>query len=150
MKKQDYSTADTARFKAERNAKTKAFKKQMKSSGTPIEIKYPEGCTQQQRGFTQSSGVIGYFKGIAVTINNEQRLGLNKTSRKPTKGTKHYFQVVTTRQNEKGETERLSTPLIIPPAYNKAGQLIRAGFTYNKPITKRIQHQITPRKVGSC
>lgn len=73
---------------------------------------------------------------------------MNSYARKPKKGTKHYYQKITTKRNKIGEVELLEKPIHVPAAFNKAGVKIREAFIWYKPTPISIRHQIAPRKVG--
>ena len=59
-----------------------------------VYFKYPEGTPAYRRGFTPAGGAKLNFPIIRKMEPSEQRLGIPKAARKPTKGSNRIFQVI--------------------------------------------------------
>lgn len=66
-------------------------------------------------------------------------------SRKPTKGTKFNYQIITHKMDNHGKPQLITVPMKVLAAYNKAGKLIRKAFTWYKPSPVHIVHQIADK-----
>ena len=57
IEKREYTEKETFEFKRKRNKKTRRY-------STRISITYPEGCTQQRRGFTPAGSALLNFDNM--------------------------------------------------------------------------------------
>lgn len=141
--KKEYTAEETATYKAERRAKTRAFKAAMNGRGKTVQIEYPESATNQQRGFTPAGSARLHFDAMRRTGPRPSKsLFPQNSNRKPTAGSKYIPQVIT---HKKGEL--LTKILHVPEAKNKRGEVIRKAFSYQVPEPKFLHHERRPGNV---
>ncbi len=142
--KQEYTPAETAAFKAKRNAATRDFRKAMRERGTLVQPQYPETATAHQRGAIAPGGAVLHFDGLRkLEPQPRESRGLKNSNRKPTGGSKYILQKI--KKNAKGEL--LTATVNVCAKHDKSGKVITPAFSYKKAKPKCLRHERPARQV---